>query len=447
MIRKIGSVSMVLLIVGMFIGLMGCDAVDPLSGYNPEAGIGIVGVPEKDGSVAVALSDAFPWEKVVTDPGLLAILNGDDAKLAPASTPTIWFRSNAIMNSEKTGYEEREGSINGQAVLPLRPNTEIEQDGYENYWIIARNGSSSGNFYYWLKLPDGSMPTNAEVDGKLRFRVDTDGSAHWLNTGNLILSRTIVVENLAITSSANINVRGDKSTLGQWLKMDYDGTSRRTLKVMASAGRETLEIKDDSGKRYRYKVTVDGIVVTYGDPNNNRWPTFEYLETTGVRNLGNNLSYDIGVTVADNSGGGAVIPDGGNVNPVDNSFLAIVSGKLVIADISKAPVPLLNAARIFMPNSCNAWVTSDTNYSANVQNNRWEFDLNQAFSSKQKENQIIRFNLFAGGWLIKDACTAHPGWAQVKQKPVDWSLAIVYKGGQWKWWQDVYGSAQVDENP
>jgi len=258
----------------------------------------------------------------------------------------------------------------------------------------------------------------------------------------LILSRVINIENVSIVSGTDIYVRGSKSTLGVWLRMDKVSDSRRELRVQASSGRETLEFKDGSGKVYRYKVSVDGTVVTYGDPGNSFAPTFEYLDGTGIRNLGNNLSYDIGVAVAEDGGGG------GGVIPVTSDFLIISDAHyIVINDVTRGPAPingLKEGNTMYVPNSRNGWAINDQKYSAKIGDQvRWVFDLN---NFPQTEGQIVRFNLYANGaWLNRENCPNLRGWAQTDKS--EWSLAVVYKNSKWNWWQDVNDGTRVPENP
>jgi len=324
MLRKFGFVLMVLFVVGSLISFMGCDSLDPLAGYNPEAGIGAVSAPQGNGTFAVNIADGFPYDRL-PDVDTLAILNGDKAvKAAPASTPDIWYKTNGIMKSGKIGFEEGIGTaVNGKITLPLIPNrfvTESGQSGYESYWIIPRKNSSSGELYYWIKLLDGTMPQYADTEGKTYFKMADGGTVTWANQGTQILNHKIMVENSVI--SGDVYVKGDKSTLGQWLKMDYISSTVRQLSVNSGSGRETLEFKNNSGNKYRYKVTVDNVVITYGDAGRDYMPTFDYT-VSGINNLGSNLSYEIGMTVADSGGGVIPVLDDGDAMRIEGTNFMI----------------------------------------------------------------------------------------------------------------------------
>lgn len=423
----------------VLIWLMGCgeeDTLGPAINYSPYADVEAApGAIQK-----VVLSDGFPWDKAVKDPALLAILNNGSAQPAPATVPTIWYQTNGVINTERTGFIEGTGTSSGTSTISLSlvANEFIPQDGYTTFWIIPRRGSSSGDLYPWLKLSDGTMPQYAETNGKIHFEVLKNGIACWVVKGNLILSHTITLENVAIGSGVKIYVKGDKSTSAAWLEMDVVSASKRELKVMAGTGRETLEFKDASGKRYRYKVTVDGAVITYGDPSRDYSPTFEYTASGGVQNLTPaNLSWDVGISVVERDGGTVPQP------PEPAEFnLVIEASTLRLSPIDKSPFG--EATRIYAPNSRNGWRADDLNYAANVASNRWEFDLNKF--PRERSNRITRFNLYAGSWLLKEKLPEHQGWAQTSKG--EWSLAVVWSGAQWKWYQQVFPVSQlVPENP
>lgn len=373
MLRKIGFALMVLFIVGLAIGLMGCDVTDPLTSNNADGPIGAIGAPQGDNTYntyRIDFNDGFPYDRI-PDAATLAILNnGEIVKAAPMSIPEIWYKTNAVIKSGKTGFEEGTGtSVSGKITFTLMPNrfvVESGQSGYDNYWIISRKNSSSGDFYYWLKLSDGTMPQYADAEGKTYFKMSDAGVVVWVNQGNQILNHKIVLENVGLGSNT-VYVKGDKSTLGQWLSMDYVNTTMRQLSVNSSSGRETLEFKDNSGHKYRYKVTVDNAVISYGDPSRDYMPTFDYT-SSGISNLGNNLSYSVGITVADSDGGGIppVVSQDGNIMRIEGTNLIIKLAALKDANSNSAT----NSDQFYlfgsMPGTGWTWAERSANFQGTV---------------------------------------------------------------------------------
>lgn len=317
---------MILAMIGLAMSFMGCGSEDLLSGYNPDAGIGAIATPQGDGKYIVAINDGFPYDRL-PDTETLAKLNEGEIVLAPASLPDIWYKTNAIIKTGKIGFEEGTGlSVNGKISLTLIPNrfvVEAGQVGYDFYWIISRKASSSGEFYYWLKWSDGTMPQYADSAGKTYFKIADNGTVTWVNQGSQILNHTIVLENSVLNTVGDVYVKGDKSTLGQWLKMDTISPNGRQLTVYAGTGRETLEFKDSSGHKFRYVVKVDGVIITYGSPDRDYMPTFDYA-TNGVINIGNNYNYLVELAVADSGG---VIPP---VVPQDGDAMRIEGTNFMI---------------------------------------------------------------------------------------------------------------------
>lgn len=319
--------------------------------------------------------------------------------MAPAAVSTVWYQTNAVFTRKgQSGVETKEGySVSGKISFDVAPSGLTGVDS----WIRPKQNSSSGQFYPYLKL-NGQLPTHVDGD-KLYFKVKDDGTASWVAKGTGIYTHIIVFENSGVSSSTTMYVRGNRSTAGQWQRMDYQGNYRWQYDpVLVSMGREALEFKDGSGKLYRFTAIVDNIRISYYDPNNNYLPTFEYT-STGIHTLGSN-EYVLDILVAD--GEPPSPPPDGQLSrqPFIEGTLLKIEGQYLIDRWGQKPS---QGTRVYMlgdmldgnePGSGWGWNKRSTQFSGTV-GSRW---LEISLTNLPEGNTYFNLSWGDGRWLVWD---------------------------------------------